>query len=234
MEIGATEFAQYCRTVALELEERLGHMQVIVDYKLRSGTAYTEILRSFLAEHSAGKYGVAEGFIVNPFLQGHSSNHCDILVYDQIQYPLLDVEGNVKVILPRAASMVVDVESYLNEERLERSFETVQCARRVYPYVSGIIFGFNGIEPQVMFEFMQSHATSWDSATAPIAVFNMEKGFVAHRSKLIPERIVGDSPFEVFELKGATTTASLEFLFMLFFEMQMRTMLASGALDQAW
>jgi hypothetical protein len=234
MEIGPNEFSQYCRTVAAELEERLRRMQVIVDYKLRSGTAYAEIMRSFLSEHAAGKYNIAEGFVVNPFLPGHSSNHCDILVYDQIQYPLLDVEGDVKVVLPRAASMVIEIEPYLSEERLSRAFENIGAARRVYPYLVGVIFGFNGIEPDLMVEFMRAEAEKWHSASAPLALFNMEKGFIAHRSKMSLQLGGGESAYELHELKGASSSAALEFLLLIFFDLQMSGMLMDGALDRAW
>jgi hypothetical protein len=234
MEIGHREFIQYCQTIAAELEERLRRMQMLVDYKLRSGTAFAEILRSFLDEHSAGKYNVSEGFIVNPFVQGSSSNHCDILVYDQVNFPLLDVEGDIKVVLPRAAAMVIEVEPYLSEDRLVRAFDNIRGARKVYPYITGIIFAFNGLEPEVLYQSMREHADQWHSATAPIAVINMDKGFIAHRSKVTLELGGGSSPFEAYELKGSPITASLEFLFLLYFDLQMRGMLAAGSLDKAW
>lgn len=234
MEIGHEELMQYCRTVADELEERLKRMQIIVDYKLRSGTAYAEILRSFLDEHSSGKYMVGEGFIVNPFVKGATSNHCDILVYDQIQYPLLDVEGDIRVILPRAAAMVIEVEPYLSESRLQSAIENIRSARKVYPYLTGIIFAFNGVEPEALYQSMVNQSCDWHSATAPIAVINMEKGFIAHRTQMKLELSGGKSPLEVFELKGADPSACLEFLFLLYFDLQMRGMLASGSLTKAW
>lgn len=234
MEIGHEELIQYCHTVAAELGERLKRMQIIVDYKLRSGTAYAEILRSFLDEHSAGKYNVGEGFVVNPFIKGATSNHCDILVYDQIQYPLLDVEGDVKVVMPRAAAMIIEVEPYLSEERLVRSFDNIRSARKVYPYLTGIIFAFNGLEPDALYQSMVEHADMWHASSAPIAVINMEKGFIAHRSKMTTELGGGTSPFEVYELKGAKPAIALEFLFLLYFDLQMRGMLAASCLQQAW
>lgn len=234
MEIGHLEFIKYCQTIAGELEERLKRMEMLVDYKLRSGTAYAEILRSFLDEHSAGKYNVSEGFIVNPFVQGLTSNHCDILVYDQVQYPLLDVEGDIKVVLPRAAAMVIEVEPYLSEERLVRAFDNIRSARKVYPYAAGIIFAFNGLEPDVLTQSMLDHADTWHAATAPIAVINMNKGFIAHREKMSLELGGGSSPFEIYEIKGSSTSASLEFLFLLYFDLQMRGMLAAGTLSKAW
>lgn len=234
MEIGPAEFVQYCQTVAAELEERLKRMQIIVDYKLRSGTGYAEILRSFLDEHSAGKYKVGEGFIVNPFSEGAASNHCDILVYDQVQYPLLDVEGDVRVVLPRAAAMVIEVEPYLSEERLVRSFESIRSARRVYHYLTGVIFAFNSAEPRLLFETMQAHAQEWRIDSAPIAIIGMEKGFMAHRAKMTLQLGGGSSQFEAYESKGVDLAASLEFLFLIFFDLQMRGMLAEGTLDQAW
>jgi hypothetical protein len=234
MEMGHKELVQYCQSVAAELQERLDRIQVIVDHKLRSGTAYAGILRAFLDEHSAGKFNVGEGFIANPFSSGATSNHCDILVYDQVQYPLLDVEGNLKVVLPRAAAMVIEVEPYLNEKRLVKSFENIRSARKVYPYLTGIIFAFNGLEPTVLYQSMVDHADSWQTAFAPIAVINMEKGFIAHRTQMTRELSGGSSPFEVFELKGAEPRTSLEFLFLLFFDLQMRGMLAPGTLGDAW
>lgn len=234
MEIGHSEIIQYCHSVADEFEDRLRRMQIIVNYKMRSGTAYSEMLRSFLDEHSAGKYHVSEGFIVNPFLKGATSNHCDILVYDQIQYPLLDSEGDVKVVLPRAAAMVVEVEPYLSEERLVRAFDNIRSARKTYPYVAGIILAFNGLEPEALYQSMLDHAGTWRTGSAPIAVINMEKGFIAHRAQMTMQLGGGDSSFEAYELKGVGPLASLEFLFLLFFDIQMRGMLAAGTLPKAW
>lgn len=234
MEIGHSEYIQYCKSIAAEFEERLKRMEMIVDYKLRSGTAYAEILRSFLDEHSAGKYKVGQGFIVNPFVEGKASKHCDILVYDQVQYPLLDVEGDVKVILPRAASMVIEVEPYLDEKRLVRSFDNIRGARKVYPYLTGIIFAINGSEPQVLYETMVKEAGSWQAGGAPIAVINMENGFVAHREKMMMGLGGGDSPFEVYELTADAPSETLELLFLLYFEVQMHGMLAPDALQKAW
>lgn len=234
MEIGHSEFILYCETAASEFEQRLKRMQALVDYKLRSGTAFAEMLRSFLDDHSAGKYSVGEGFIVNPFVDGAASNYCDILVYDQIQYPLLNVEGDVKVVMPRAAAMVIDVEPYLSEERLLRSFDTIRSARKVYPYLSGIIFAYNGMEPDVLYQSMIEHAEIWHNGNAPIAVINMENGFIAHRSKMNLQLGGGDSPYEVYELKGDAPSDSLLFLFLLYFDLQMRGMLAADSLSKAW
>lgn len=234
MEIGHLEFIQYCETAAAEFEERLKRMQLLVDYKLRSGTGFAEMLRAFLDDHSAGKYYVGEGFIVNPFVKGASSNHCDILVYDQVQYPLLNVEGDVKVVLPRAASMVIEVEPYLSEKRLLRSFENIRAARKVYPYLAGIIYAFNGLEPDVLYRSMLKHADQWRTSSAPIAVINMENGFIAHRAKMNLQTGGGKSSFEVYELKGDVSSDSLEFLFLLYFDLQMRGMLAADNLSKAW
>jgi hypothetical protein len=234
MEIGHSEFIQYCETAAAEFEERLKRMQKLVDYKLRSGTGFAEMLRAFLDDYSAGKYHVGEGFIVNPFVSGVSSNHCDILVYDQIQYPLLNVEGDVKVVLPRAAVMVIEVEPYLDQDRLQRSFENIQAARKVYPYLVGVIFAFNGLEPAVLYRSMLESADAWSQSTAPIAVITMENGFVAHRAKMSLQSGGGDSPYEVFELKAHAPSNTLEFLFFLYFDLQMRGMLASETLAKAW
>ena len=234
MEIGHLEFIQYCESAASEFEERLNRVQTLVEYKLRSGTAFAEMLRAFLDEHSAGKYNVGEGFIVNPFVKGASSNHCDILVFDQIQYPLLDVEGDVNVVLPRAASMVIEVEPYLSKERLLRSFENIRSARKVYPYLAGIIYAFNGLEPEVLYQSMLKHADKWHSASAPIAIINMENGFIASRTKMNLQTGGGNSPFEVYELKGNAPSDSLEFLFLLYFDLQLRGMLAADNLTKAW
>ncbi|MFN2172838.1 MAG: DUF6602 domain-containing protein [Candidatus Promineifilaceae bacterium] len=234
MEIGHSQFIKYCETAASEFEERLKRMQSLVDYKLRSGTGFAEMLRAFLDDYSAGKYHVGEGFIVNPFVSGVSSNHCDILVYDQIQYPLLNVEGDVKVVLPRAAAMVIEVEPYLDVNRLERSMENIHAARKVYPYLVGVIYAFNGLEPAVLYQSMQERASSWHQSTAPIAIINMENGFIAHRAKMSLQSGGSDSPYEVFEIKGNAPSKSLEFLFFLYFDLQMRGMLASETLAKAW
>jgi hypothetical protein len=234
MEIGHSEFIQYCETAAAEFEERLKRMQKLVDYKLRSGTGFAEMLRAFLDDYSAGKYHVGEGFIVNPFVTGVSSNHCDILVYDQIQYPLLNVEGDVKVVLPRAAAMVIEVEPYLDEDRLQRSFENIKAARKVYPYLVGIIFAFNGHQPAVLYQSMLEYADTWHQGTAPIAIINMENGFIAHRAKMSLQSGGGESPYEVFEIKADAPSKALEFLFFLYFDLQMRGMLASETLAKAW
>ncbi len=234
MEIGHQELIQFCQTVADELDERLKRMQVLVDYKLRSGTAYAEILRSFLAARSAGKYDVAEGFIVNPFIRGASSNHCDILIYDQIQYPLLDSEGDVKVISPRAASMVIEVERSLSEKRLVEGVRNIASARKVYPYLTGVIFAFNGLEPEAFYESMCSHADSWSAAYAPVAIINMQKRVIASRSPLRADLGGGGCSLDVYELKAADSAGLLAFLFLLFFNLQMHGMLVPGSLDKAW
>jgi hypothetical protein len=156
------------------------------------------------------------------------------LVYDQIQYPLLNVEGDVKVVLPRAAVMVIEVEPYLDQDRLQRSFENIQAARKVYPYLVGVIFAFNGLEPAVLYRSMLESADAWSQSTAPIAVITMENGFVAHRAKMSLQSGGGDSPYEVFELKAHAPSNALEFLFFLYFDLQMRGMLASETLAKAW
>ena len=234
MEIGHSEFIQYCETAASEFEERLNRMQKLVDYKLRSGTGFAEMLRAFLDDYSAGKYHVGEGFIVNPFVPGDSSNHCDILVYDQIQYPLLNVEGGVKVVLPRAAAMVIEVEPYLDEERLQRSLENVGAARKVYPYVTGIIYAFNGLEPPLLYQLMLEYSSELQQSRAPIAIISMENGFVAHRARMSLQSNGSNSPFEVYEIKRDAPSTGLEFLFFLYFDLQMRGMLATDTLSKTW
>ncbi len=120
MDSSIERMVQYCSGIASEFEARLNRVRTFIpDHNLTSGTANEIILRDFLARFSTGQYRVGQGFICVPTASDLVSKQCDILVYDCHNYPLVHSEGEVVLIFPQAAKIVIEVKTRLNKKDLK-------------------------------------------------------------------------------------------------------------------
>jgi hypothetical protein len=120
MNTSADKLLLYCHSIAGEFQSRLNRIQSFVKHNLLSGTANESILREFLASHVPTDYAVEQGFICNPFEENAISKQCDILIYDQANWPSVYADGPVKIVFPDAARLVIEVKTSLGKKILNR------------------------------------------------------------------------------------------------------------------
>lgn len=138
----------YGNSIADEFGARLSRIRSFVpNHNLTSGTANEIILRGFINEFLPKKYAAGQGFICDPVSSnGLVSRQCDILIYDQIDYPLVHNEGDVKVVWPESARLVIEVKTTLTKKGLEDALNNIKDAKNVNEHspirIGGIIFGF--------------------------------------------------------------------------------------------
>jgi len=94
----------------------------IIKHNLEYGIGAETVLRSLLRETLPIKYGIGKGKIVNS--EGKLSNHLDIIIYDNLNYPSLFTDKNHNLILPlESVYCVIEVKSKTNSTVLNKAFK---------------------------------------------------------------------------------------------------------------
>jgi hypothetical protein len=223
MESSINRLIEYCRGIALEFEGRLNRIRSFVpNHNLTSGTANEVILRNFLAQRSAGRFNVCQGFICDPTNSDLVSKQCDIVVYDHINYPLVYSEGEIKVVFPQAVRMLVEVKTGLSKRDLYGALSNICVAKQMNFTLNGIIFAFQSPHLETTIKNLKEFSSKFPARFAPIAILLLDEGVIIHRWPGT-ELGGGENPFEVRVCKGKNSGIVIAFLLLLFFDAQMQS-----------
>jgi hypothetical protein len=213
---------QYCSGIASEFEARLNRVRTFIpDHNLTSGTANEIILRGFLARFSAGQYRVGQGFICDPTASDLVSKQCDILVYDCHNYPLVHSEGEVVLIFPQAAKMVIEVKTRLNKKDLKDALENIRVAKQLNSTINGVVFAFKSCRQKTVIKHLQQYAEQLPMQHAPIAILLFDRGVIINRWPGT-ESGGGENLYQVRASKDGSNAIVIAFLHLLFFDVQMQ------------
>lgn len=172
----------YGNSIADEFSARLNRIRSFVpNHNLTSGTANETILRWFINEFLPKKYVAGQGFICDPVSpDGLVSRQCDILIFDQVDYPLVHNEGDVKVVWPQSTRLVIEVKTNLTKDELQKGLINIKSAKAVNERtpvrIGGIIFAFQSkLTNEIILDFVQEFRHKNSSSLAPNAVIVLDK-----------------------------------------------------------
>ncbi len=215
----------YCIGVAKEFQSRINRMQAFVKrHNLSSGGANETILREFLSAHAPTACQVGQGFICHPTDGDSVSRQCDILVFDQSNFPVIHSDGSVKVVLPDAARMVVEVKTRFTRKEVGSSLLNVEAAKKLNPEMTGVIFAFGSPGLGSVLDNLQGYPDYIHTDEKPTAVLLFDKGVVIHRWGLMRGRDIDRAPgrdpeaFGVRVAKRDKGAVVVTFLLLHFFE----------------
>lgn len=213
---------EYCTSIGKEFEARLNRIRAFVpNHNLSSGTANEAILRNFLANLTAHRFKVSQGFICNPANSEAVSKQCDILVHDYHSYPRVYVDGDIEIVFPQAVRMLIEVKTKLhNQQELDNALNNICAGRRLDFRINGVVFAFESNGLDTMISHIQGYPEKLNLNYAPIAILLLEQGSIIHRW---PGSEVGGNrtTFEVRRSKDGRGDVVIAFLLLLFFEAQM-------------
>jgi hypothetical protein len=215
----------YCIGIAKEFQSRINRMQTFVKkHNLSSGGANETILREFLSMHAPTAYEVGQGFICDPINNDLVSKQCDILVYEQNSFPLIHSDGSIKVVMPDAARMVVEVKTRFTKKEVNGALINVQTAKSLNSQMTGLIFSFYSPSLESVIKNLQAHPEYIHPDHKPTAILLFDKGIVIHRWNLMRgrdiDREAGTDPeaFGVRVAKRDKGAVVVTFLLLHFFE----------------
>jgi hypothetical protein len=215
----------YCIGIAKEFQSRINRMQTFVKrHNLTSGGANETILREFLSMHAPTAYEVGQGFICHPSDNDLVSKQCDILVYDQNSFPLIHSDGSIKVVMPDAARMVVEVKTRFRKKEVYGSLLNIQTAKSLNSQMTGLIFSFTSPRLGSVINNLQAYPEYIQPDHKPTAILLFDKGVVIHRWNLMRgrdiDRVAGTDPeaFGVRVAKRDKGAVVVTFLLLHFFE----------------
>jgi hypothetical protein len=188
MQTLSDKFITYCMSVAKEFDARINRIRAFVKHNLTSGTANEDILRAFLARHSPQAFRVGQGFICNPLQEESISRQCDILIYNQANYPVVYEDGPVKVVWPDAVYMVLETKTRFEGEKIETATDNIVSAKSVgrmqenLNSLVGFVFAFNSASVETVKQHLQKYLPSIPREKRPDAFLLFDKGAVICRS----------------------------------------------------
>lgn len=223
MSNSADNFLSYCQTIAQEFESRVSRIKSFVSHALSTGTANETILREFLSSHVPKKFDVGEGFICNPFATNEVSKQCDVLVYNQDDFPLVYAVGSIKVVLPRAARMVVEIKTGFAQADIESGLSNIESAKQLNPYLTGVVVAYTSLALSTVMGHTENAASKISEEHLPTAILLLDKDLIIHRWHWLREkeheenRNLPQGPFSIRRAKGSENGLALTFLLSLLF-----------------
>lgn len=181
----------YGNSIADEFSARLSRIRSFVpNHNLTSGTANESILRSFINEFLPKQYAAGQGFICDPVSSdGLVSRQCDILIYNQADYPLVHNEGDVKVVWPESARLVIEVKTTLTKKELNNALKNIKSAKAVNQRtpirIGGVIFAFQSkMSSGGIIENLKEFRSKNPGSLAPNAIIILNNPFILAADKL--------------------------------------------------
>jgi hypothetical protein len=213
----------YCVSIADEFQSRLNRIQTFVKHNLTSGTANETILREFLSSHAPASFVVGQGFICDPLEEDSPSKQCDILVYEQNHFPLVYSDGSIKIVLPRAARMVIEVKTRFDEKGVWGSLENIESAKKLNWNLTGIVFAFQSPRIETVIKHLENFPRPFLSDHGPTAILLFDKDIIIHNWGWQRHREIEASPSSDTNayavrigkegIRGLVVTTLLSFLF---------------------
>jgi len=164
---------------------RLKAAQQIVSHPGTRGSLAENLLRELIREFLPQRWAVGTGFIMSA--DRKRSNQVDVLIYDQLTTSPIYRDGELVILSPGAAHVVVEVKSYLNKEEIGKAYNNIWSAKTVDPKVTGLVFAYDGVQANTF----GKHVTAWNRKKVkehpknspgrlrwPDRVFNMAQNFL--------------------------------------------------------
>ena len=185
----ADRWIEYGRGIAIEFSAKRNRIRnFVTEHNLTSGTANEMILRDYLAGLSPKRYKVGQGFICDPTKASQVSNQCDILIYNQTDYPLIHSEGEIKVVWPEAVQIVIEVKTKLDKQRLDEAIKNIRKAKELRQIILGIIFAFDSNQAQNIIANLRNYPETFPMEYAPEAIVLLDKKTVILSQKRTGEK----------------------------------------------
>jgi hypothetical protein len=104
----------------------------IIEHNLEKGLGAEKALREVLADFLPVRFGIAKGKVINS--RGKLSRHCDVLIYDQVNYPRLFIDENENQMLPiEGVYAVLEVKTTLTKHTLTEAFANLNAIYDLQP-----------------------------------------------------------------------------------------------------
>lgn len=179
----ATPIIEYSIGLAQEFQARMSRMSIFVkDHNQSLGSSKETILRDFLSQHAPGSHHVSQGFIfdlVDPRPGYTVSKQCDILIYNQVDFPSVYADGPIKVVYPDSVNMVIEVKTHFGKKETKDAFNNIIAAKQLKQRFSGVIFAFNSPKIETVIKNIKEYSPL-PSGFAPVAILLFDKGIIIH------------------------------------------------------
>ena len=231
MDSSIERMLQYCSGIAREFETRLNRVRAYVpNHKPSAGATNEIILRSFLAQLTTARYAVGQGFICDPSSPETVSKQCDILVYDQHQYPLVYSEGEIKVVFPQSVRMLIEVKTGLSKKDLWGALANISTAKQMNDLLNGVIFAFESPQTETVVKNLREYSANLSLRHAPIAIILLKRGAIIHRWPGT-ELGGGENPYKVCVSNSKASGVVIAFLLLLFFDVLMQGVWGGASIE---
>lgn len=127
---------------------RLAAAQMVIKHNPTRGSTAENVLRALLGEFLPQRCGIGGGFMLAP--NGAVSRQLDIIIFDQLEAAPLYRDGDVVIVSPDSAYLVIEVKSDLDSASLADAFDNIQSVKSLNPNVRALVFGYESATAETL------------------------------------------------------------------------------------
>lgn len=151
---------------------RLAAARKLIRHNPTRGSAAENVLRALLRDFLPLRCGLGSGFLLDA--QGKSSRQLDVIVFDQFDSAPLYRDGDLVIVSPDSAHLVIEVKSNLNRKALDEAFENIASAKGLNANLRGVIFGYESATEKTLTDVLSGAKAAYGAA-CPDQIFCSER-----------------------------------------------------------
>lgn len=121
---------QYYKGILLSLKSEVDLINQIFYHQGIKGEGNENVLRDLLIKFIPKKYGVSSGIVIDS--KGNQSKQCDIIIYDNWNYPEILSLTSVKLFPVEFVYAVIEVKTTLTKEESLIAIENIKSVKNLY------------------------------------------------------------------------------------------------------
>jgi hypothetical protein len=118
---------KYYQGLLQQIRSEVDLINTLFEHQGLKGEGNERLLRDFLKDFVAKKYGIGTGVIIDRM--GKSSKQCDIIIYDEFLYPSVLTHGKVQLFPVDIVYATVEVKTTLSSQKSQEACENILSAK---------------------------------------------------------------------------------------------------------
>jgi hypothetical protein len=121
--------SKYYQGIYNQIQSEVEFINDLILHQGIKGEGNEAIIRELIKKFIPKKYGVSSGIVVDK--NGNSSKQCDIIIFDNYQYPEIFTLSNIHIFPVDLVYAVIEVKTTLNNKQARLSIENIRSIKKL-------------------------------------------------------------------------------------------------------